>query len=278
MAGMLKKFVAGAAQTGADILKQERIASGEMERMKSMEELRGQIQGELAKRQQEFLAQQQQRTIESQEGIAAANREQAKALADESRKLERERLEQQGRFEQQRLKMQQAQLGAAGVAYAIGKDKAGNIRRGTWDPKTGRLMAGDVELTPITKEGPDIKSMLEVAKAYADAGDADRASAILDRVSLLFSGHEGADAQIRVPSAKEQPARKPASTSQPKKQGAAKPEIPDRITLIMLRNLAKAQPDTERGRKAAEALKRYEAMMQEDIDTSAPGFGHFGAP
>lgn len=195
MAGMMSKFVAGAAQTGADILKADRLARTEAEGRASFAELQSRLQGELQARQNEFLASQSElarRAAAEQASITRQSNENMR-LAEMARQEAAARRAEEA--EQRRHAERMAALERAARAaerrgettdYALGVDEAGNIRRGKWDATTGELKAGDKVLKPYQPK--DLKTLIDRAKAYFEAGDIQSGLKALDDMGRTSGG------------------------------------------------------------------------------------------
>ena len=198
MAGMMGKFVAGAAQTGADILKADRLAKTEAEGRASFAELQARLQGDLQARQNEFLASQGELTRQAtaeQASMTRQSNENARLAEMGQRESAAQRAEE---AEQRRHAERMAALDKAAKAaekkgettdYALGMDETGNLLRGKWDPTTGELKAGDKVLKP--HQPKDSKTYIDRAKAYFEAGDIQSGLKVLDDMARANGGAGG---------------------------------------------------------------------------------------
>lgn len=261
--GMLKKFVAGAAQTGADILKQERLAESDAQRQRSLEELRAKIQQDLLLQQQRFSGEMQEKQHQFQRWMAQSQQEFQGGMAERDAALRTDLAGQEREFRlsladrEARYRQELERLRAANERAlrtqpgALGTDEEGKVVMGQWDPKTGRLMAGGKTIEPLRKE-EDVGKLVDVAKAYIEAGDVDSARKVLDDITRARRGGKpGALPQIRDPLAAPQPE---AREETPRTKRPGKPQLDD-LDIRNLKNIVRAQPNSARGRAAAAKLR-----------------------
>lgn len=257
MAGMLGKFIAGAAQTGADIIKSDRLNAQEQEGRKAQTELQARLQGELQARQNEFLTGQQERNQtflagQTDRTIAAGD---ARASADRASVEQRTQADRAAQAEVNRARSEQDErqhrerMGALNAQLQLAREKRGK---------------GDNPLEVI-------KIYRDLARDFQDAGETDLAAKLRDDIKRMLKGDvAGAAPPAGPPKEMAGPGR--TARASPARAAAA-PAGMDRLTRIQLENLVKSEPNSARGRDAAAKLAEEKAGQDADFDESGGGSG-----